>query len=115
MATQCRGQPLDERGEDRPVRPVHVRSRIDAAQHRDLLAQHEELDVLGGGRADRQQDQPEHLPEDQIQQSQRYIGIMPTRRSPLVSDPARVLEPHRLSRGPIEPFRASFGHATSEV
>jgi hypothetical protein len=33
---------------------------------------------------------------------------MPTRRSPLVSDPARVLEPHRLSKGPIEPFRASF-------
>ena len=47
----------------------------------------------GGGRADRQQ--PEHLPEDQIQQPQRHIGIMPTRRSPLVSDPARVLEPHR--------------------
>ena len=30
--------------------------------------QHEELDVLGGGRAAHQQDQPEYLPEDQIQQ-----------------------------------------------
>jgi hypothetical protein len=64
-----------------------VRSRIGAAQHRDLVAQNEELDVLGGGRANRQQDQPEHLPEDQ-QQPQRHIGIMPTRRSPLVSDPS---------------------------
>jgi hypothetical protein len=28
------------------------------------MAQHEELDVLRGGRATRQQDQPEHLPKD---------------------------------------------------
>ncbi len=54
MATQCPGQPLDERGEDRPVRPIHARSRAGAAQHSDLMAQHEELDVLGGGRAAQQ-------------------------------------------------------------
>jgi hypothetical protein len=88
LTTQRSGQPPDERGEDRPVRPIHARSRAGAAQHSDLMAQHEELDVLGGGRADRQQDQPEHLPEDQVQQPQRHVGIMPTRRSPLVSDPA---------------------------
>jgi len=102
MATQCPGQPLDERGEDRPVRPVQVRSRVGAAQHRDLVAQHEELDVLGGGRANRQQDQPEHLPEDQIQQPQRHMGIMPARRSSLVSDPSRVLEPHTSKRTAID-------------
>jgi hypothetical protein len=34
------------------------------------VAQHEKLDVLGGGRAADQQDQPEHLPEDQVQQPQ---------------------------------------------
>jgi len=36
----------------------------------DLTAQHEELDVLGEGRATRQQDQLEHLPEDQVRQPQ---------------------------------------------
>jgi hypothetical protein len=77
MATQCPGQPLDERGEDRPVRPVQVRSRIGAAQHRDLVAQNKELDALGGGRANRQQDQPEHLREDQIQQRSDTSGSCP--------------------------------------
>jgi len=86
MATQRWRHTPDEGREDGPVRPVQVRSRVGAAQHRDLVAQNEELDVLGGGRANRQQDQPEHLPEDQIQQPQRHIGIMATRRSPLVSD-----------------------------
>ena len=64
MATQCPGQPLDECGEHGPVRPVHVRPWVGAAQHRDLVAQHEELDVLGGGRGAHQQGQPEYLPED---------------------------------------------------
>jgi hypothetical protein len=44
------------------------------------------------------QDQPEHLPEDQIQQPQRHIGIMPNPRLLLVSDPARVLAPHKPRR-----------------
>jgi hypothetical protein len=34
-----------------------------------------------------QQDQPEHLPEDQVQQPQRHAGIMSDRRSPPLSDP----------------------------
>ena len=46
MATRRPGQPLDERGEDRPVCPVHVRSWVGAARHRDLVAQHEELDSV---------------------------------------------------------------------
>jgi hypothetical protein len=95
MPTLCSGQPPHEGGEHRPVRPVHTRSRVGAAQHRDLVAQHEELDILGGGRATRQQDQPEHLPEDQVQQPQRHVGIMPNQRSSLVRDPAPVLAPHR--------------------
>jgi len=37
---------------------------VGAAKHGDFAAQHEELDVLGGGRTTRQQNQPEHLPED---------------------------------------------------
>ena len=51
MATQRPGQPRDEGGEDGPIRPVHPRSWIGAAQDGDLVPQNEELDVLGGGRA----------------------------------------------------------------
>jgi hypothetical protein len=54
------------------------------------MAQHEELDVLGRGRATRQQDQPEHLAKDQVQQPQRHVGIMSDERSLLVSDPGRT-------------------------
>ena len=57
MATQCSGQPLDEGGEHGPVRPVHEWS-WGATEHRDFMPQHEELNVLGGGCARRQQDQP---------------------------------------------------------
>ena len=87
MATQCAGQPLDEGGEQSSVRPVHAWSWVGAAQDGDLVAQHEELDVLGRGRAAHQQDQPEHLTKDQVQQPQRHAGIMSDQRSPLVSDP----------------------------
>jgi hypothetical protein len=51
MATQRSGQPLHEGGEYGPVRPVHVWSWFGAAQDGDFVAQDEELDVLGGGRA----------------------------------------------------------------
>jgi hypothetical protein len=51
MATQRSGQPPHERGEHGPVGPVHARSWVGAAQDGDLVAQHEELDVLRGGRA----------------------------------------------------------------
>src|SRR3954471_3902749 len=66
MATQRSGQPCDEGGEHGPVRPVQARSWVGATQDGDLLAQHEELDVLGGGRTAHQQDQPKYLPEDQV-------------------------------------------------
>jgi hypothetical protein len=62
VATQCAGQPPDEGGEHGPVRPTHRWSWVGAAQDGDLVAQHEDLDILGCGRATRQQDQPEHLP-----------------------------------------------------
>ena len=50
-ATQCSGQPLDERGEDGSVCPVHARSWVGAAQDGDFVPQHEKLDVFGGGGA----------------------------------------------------------------
>ena len=49
MATHCAGQLPDEGGEHGPVRPVQAWSWVGAAQHGDLVTQHEELDVLGGG------------------------------------------------------------------
>jgi hypothetical protein len=71
MATSCSGQPRDEGGEDRSVRTAHAWSRVGAAEYRHFVPQHEEFNVLGGGRATQQQDQPEHLAEDQIPQPQR--------------------------------------------
>ena len=50
-APQCMGQPPHERGQHGPVRPVHMWSWVGAAQDGDFVPQHEELDVLGGGRA----------------------------------------------------------------
>jgi hypothetical protein len=67
MATHCAGEPLNERGEHGPVRPVQARSRVGTAQDGDLVLQHEKLDALAGGRAAHQQDNPEHLSKDQVQ------------------------------------------------
>ena len=87
MATQCSGQPPDERGEHGPVRPIQARSWVGPAQDGDLVAQQQELDVLGGRRTAQQQDQPEHLTKDEVEQPQRHAGIMSDQRSPMVSDP----------------------------
>ena len=54
MGSQCSGQPSDERGEHGSVRPVQPWPRVGAAQDGDLVAQHEELDVLASGRAAQQ-------------------------------------------------------------
>ena len=63
----CAGEPPNERGGHGPVRPIQARSWVGTAQDSDLVPQHEELDVLAGGRAANQQDKPEHLSEDQAQ------------------------------------------------
>ena len=54
MATQRAGQPPHERGEHGPVGPIQAWSWMGAAQDGDFVAQHEELDVLGRGRAAQQ-------------------------------------------------------------
>ena len=64
MAPQRSGQPSDEGGEHGPVRPLQTRCGVGAAHHRNLVAQHEQLDILRGRRATEQQDQSEHLWED---------------------------------------------------
>jgi hypothetical protein len=47
VAAQCAGQLLHEGCEHGSVGPVHAWSWVGAAQDGDLVAQHEELDVLG--------------------------------------------------------------------
>ena len=64
MATQRSGQPPDERGEHGSVRPPQAWSRVAAPEHGDHVSQHEELDVLGPGRAAQQQEQSERVLED---------------------------------------------------
>ena len=65
-------QEPDQRGEDRPVGPVQPGPRTGAAQHGDLMPQHEQLGVLGGRRPAKQ-DQPAAEPdEDEIKQAQGH-------------------------------------------
>ena len=71
---QRSGQPPDERGEHGAVRLLQARSRMGAPEHGDLVSQHEELDVLGAGRAAHQQDKAEHVLEDQILEPHRHGG-----------------------------------------
>ena len=66
MATQRSRQAPDERGEHGSVRPLQAGSGAGASEHGDLVPQHEELDVLGGGRVAQQHDKAEDLREDQI-------------------------------------------------
>ena len=74
MAAQPSGQAPNERGEHGPVRPLQAGSGVGAAEHGDLVSQHEQFDVLGGGRAAQQHDQSEHVLEDQVQEPQRHGG-----------------------------------------
>ena len=53
-ASTASGQAPDQGGEYRSVCPVHAWSGVGAAEEGDLVPQHKEFDVLGGGRADRQ-------------------------------------------------------------
>jgi hypothetical protein len=69
------------------------------------MTQHEHLHLLRGGRAAQQQDQPKHLPEDQIQQPQRHDGDR-ARASERAAhrwstDVRDILEPHRAGARPV--------------
>jgi hypothetical protein len=46
MPAQHRWQGPDLRGEHRSIHSVQARFRIGSAQHRDFVAQHQELDIL---------------------------------------------------------------------
>jgi hypothetical protein len=63
------GQQARESSKHGSVCPVHPRPGHPASQHRDLVAQHEQLGVLGGRAPRQQRKPPHHLAEQQIEQS----------------------------------------------
>jgi hypothetical protein len=70
MQTQLRGDQPSQGGQDRSVWPGRTRSTDLTTQHRDLMAQDEDLDVPGSGAAGEQPKPAEHRDTDQIQQSE---------------------------------------------
>jgi hypothetical protein len=72
MPPQHLRQPADERGEDRSIRPVHTRPWIRSPQDGNVVAQYQELDVLGRRRAAEQQQQVQQPQKDQVKQTQRH-------------------------------------------
>ena len=73
MTAQHRGQVSDQRGEQGAVGPVQPRPRIGSTKYRDLVAQDEQLDVLGRGRAAEQHQPAEDPVEDQIEEAERHV------------------------------------------
>jgi len=70
------GQQPREPGQHRSVCPAEPWPGHLASQHRDFVAQHEQLGVLGG-RTPRQQGKPsQHLAEQQVEQSQGHAPII---------------------------------------
>jgi hypothetical protein len=73
VAAQSAREVAGEGGEHGAVRPRQVRPGAQLApQHRDLVAQCEELNVLGILRPGQQQDQSEEPDEDQVEHRQRH-------------------------------------------
>src|SRR5258708_4261946 len=68
VAAQPGRQVPGEGGEHGAVRPRQVRPGAElSAQYRDLVAQHEDLDILGILRPRQQQEQSEQPDEDQVE------------------------------------------------
>ena len=66
-------------GQHRPVGPVNAWPGHLAAQHRDLVAQHEQLGILDRRTVRQQCEPPQHLAEQQIEQSQVMPSIIVAR------------------------------------
>ena len=72
VCPQRSGQLPDQRRQHRAICPVQPGPRAGAAQHGDLMPQHQQLDVLGGRRSV-EQDQPGAEPgEDQVKQAEGH-------------------------------------------
>jgi hypothetical protein len=73
------GQQPCKPGQHRPVGPVNPRPGHLAPQHRDLVAQHEQLGILGYRAPRQQRKPPQHLAEQQIEQSKSPAPIIAAR------------------------------------
>jgi hypothetical protein len=72
VAAQSGWQQPGQGGQDRAVGPVRLRPGHLAAENHDLMAQHQDLRILGR-LAPAQQDQPaEHADHEQVQQTDRH-------------------------------------------
>ena len=99
------GQQARQSCQYRPVRPVELRPRLLAAQHRDLMAQHQQLRVLRRRRPCQQREPPGQPDEHQIQQPYRHKpAIMPAQQPSRqaysqVNHLYTVSEPYRVRPG----------------
>ena len=87
-----------ERGEDRTVVGFEARTRDLALQDRELMAQHEDLDILGTIPATAQHQQVDHEPDETVETGHAPILAAPRPRR---SAPAR---------NPRSTHRTSFRH-----
>jgi hypothetical protein len=94
VATDRRRQQPNQRGQDCTISPIQAQLRSGSTQHGNLVAQHQQLDILGC-RARAKQQQPTAQPaEDQVQRPQRR-GT----RSCLVGNPPHHRRSCRLLDG----------------
>src|SRR3954449_1744626 len=96
MAPQGSGEPPDRCGGDVPVRPVHARPWVGAAQDGDFVAQHEKLDVLGGGGAAHSRSSPSTCRKIKYSSRSDTPGSCPTSDHRSSATQARLLAPHRV-------------------
>jgi hypothetical protein len=102
-------QEPDQRGRHRAVGPVPPGPRLGAAQHRDLVPQHEQFRILERRRTT-QQDKPASKPhEDQTAQTQRHGRSSGPAATPHLSRQVtaigRLLAPHRRIAAAHRPGR----------
>jgi hypothetical protein len=72
VTAQARREAPDQRGQHGSVGPVQARLRVRSTEYGDLVAQHEQLDVVGRGCAAKQGQPAEELAEDQVEQAKRH-------------------------------------------
>ena len=71
------GSSRAEGGDQGAVGPAHPRAWRAPSEHGELVAQDQDLDVLGGVGSGAQHDPAQELGEHQVDQPQRHQGIMP--------------------------------------
>jgi hypothetical protein len=107
VPTQRAGEQPGQRGQDRPVRPGRVRPAHLMAQHRDVVTQDEDLDMLGRGCAGEQSEPADQPDRDQIPQSEQHgprschdhaVSLKPQVTTRVTSFGTAQVASHRLSR-----------------